>query len=132
MSRTHDEALLKDAEAPVQKILTNALFTLAATRAQMGQVEEAENTGNEVLAHSPQVRSEIGWLWRVYVAVLTVLPEAETLLKKHGRRRDRSNQFAQLLRRARELANLSAHYFLTQRQVQISDRTCQHRVTSRL
>ena len=87
MIRTRDEQLLKDAEARVQKILTDnpgdedALFTLAATQAQMGQVEEAENYLNEVLARSPgNLRSEIA------LALLKVsskdFPAAEQILMR--------------------------------------------------
>src|SRR5262249_4765288 len=47
MIRSRDEELVKDAEARVQKVLTgnpgdeDALFTLAASQAQLGRVEDA-------------------------------------------------------------------------------------------
>lgn len=59
MLRTRDERLRRDAEARIQDILTgnpgdeDALFTLAATRAQSGRVSDAEKSLNEVLAKSP-------------------------------------------------------------------------------
>ena len=87
MIRTRDEELLKDAEARVQKILTDnpgdedALFTLAASQAQLGRVEEAEKFLNEALNRSPgHLRSEIA------LALIKVsqqdLPAAERILKK--------------------------------------------------
>ena len=86
MIRTRDEELLKDAEARVQKILTDrpgdedALFTLAASQAQLGRVEDAEKYLNEVLKRSPSdLRSQIA------IALLKVskgdLAGAEQVLK---------------------------------------------------
>jgi tetratricopeptide (TPR) repeat protein len=87
MIRTKDEELLKDAEARVQKILTDnpgdedALFTLAASHAQLGRVEEAEKYLNEALLRSPShLRAGIA------LALIKVsqndLPAAEQILKK--------------------------------------------------
>ncbi|HEY7615510.1 MAG TPA: tetratricopeptide repeat protein, partial [Terriglobales bacterium] len=59
MIRTHNEQLVRDAEARVQKILTgnpsdnDALFMLAATQAQLGNPEDAEKHLNDVLKNAP-------------------------------------------------------------------------------
>ena len=87
MIRTRDEELMRDAEARIQKILTgnpgneDALFTLAASQAQLGRMEDAEKYLNEALKKSPgHLRSEIA------LALLKVsqkdLPAAEQILKK--------------------------------------------------
>ena len=64
MIRSRDEQLLKEAELRIQKILTDnpgdedALFTLAAAQAQLGDTEDAEKYLNDVLKRSPaNVRS---------------------------------------------------------------------------
>lgn len=87
MIRTRDAQLLQEAEGRIQKILTDspgdddALFTLAASRAQAGRVEDAEKYLNKVLEQSPgHLKSAIA------LALVKVsehdLPAAEQILKK--------------------------------------------------
>jgi tetratricopeptide (TPR) repeat protein len=59
MISSRDQELVKDAEARIQKILTDnpgdedALFTLAAARSQTGQLAETEKILNQTLTRSP-------------------------------------------------------------------------------
>lgn len=66
MIMTHNDQLVKDAEARVHKVLTgnpsdnDALFMLAATQAQLRKPEDAERYLNDILAKTPQhLRSAI-------------------------------------------------------------------------